>query len=220
MQGTLEDLLRGSRLFSDVELGRTDDPDQLVIGVFRCADRILPWEAGMGVERLWRTAAAGVSCEAHHVGCTESLMEFEGAVTLDASGHYVTVHLGAEPSAPDGPELLYVRSKVLFDARAAGLDVILDAVFVDLDDETGFERDTRLGRRLGYTGRTAIHPRQVETINRVHSPSPGEVDDARALLEAFRTAEAEGLGAIRHRGRLVDYAMVRHAERLVERAGR
>ena len=100
MQGTLEDLLRGSRLFSDVELGRTDDPDQLLIGVFRCAERILPWEAGMGVERLWRAASAGANWEAHHVGCTESLMEFEGAVTLDESGHYLTFHLVAEPSAP------------------------------------------------------------------------------------------------------------------------
>ena len=100
MQRTLEGLLRGSRLFSDVELGRTDDPDQLVIGVFRCAERILPWEAGMGVERLWRAASAGTNWEAHHVGCTESLMEFEGAVTLDESGHYLTFHLVAEPSAP------------------------------------------------------------------------------------------------------------------------
>jgi citrate lyase subunit beta/citryl-CoA lyase len=127
--------------------------------------------------------------------------------------------LGATPSAPDAPELLYVRSKVLFESRAAGLDVILDAVFVDLDDDDGFVRDTELGRRIGFTGRTAIHPKQIETINRVHSPSPEEVEDARSLVETFRAAEADGLGAIRHRGRLVDYAMVREAERLLERAG-
>jgi len=127
--------------------------------------------------------------------------------------------LGATP-ALGGPELLYVRSKVLFDARAAGLDVILDSVFVDLGDEAGFERDTELGRRIGYTGRTAIHPRQVETINRVHSPTEAEVEEARSLLEAFRAAEADGLGAISHRGKLVDYAMARHAERLLERSGR
>ena len=140
---------------------------------------------------------------------------FNGAPAGDLCGD-----LGATPSMPDAPELLYVRSKVLFDARAAGLDVILDAVFVDLDDEAGFERDTALGKRMGYTGRTAIHPRQIETINRAHSPSAQDVEDARSLIEAFRAAEADRLGAIRHRGRLVDYAMVRHAERLLERAGR
>ena len=115
----------------------------------------------------------------------------------------------------DGPELLYVRSKVLFTARAAGLEVILDSVFADLEDEPGFERDTALGRRLGYTGRTAIHPRQVPTINRLYSPSQADVESARALLDAFREAERAGVGAIRHRGKLVDYAMVRRAERLL-----
>jgi len=125
--------------------------------------------------------------------------------------------LGSSP-AQDGPELLYVRSKVLFDARAAGLEVILDSVFVDLENEEGFERDTELGRRMGYTGRTAIHPRQIPVINRVHTPSAEELDEARSLLDAFRAAEADGFGAIRHRGKLVDYAMVRHAERILSRA--
>lgn len=118
----------------------------------------------------------------------------------------------------DGPELLYVRSKVLFTARAARLDVILDSVFADLEDEPGFERDTELGRRLGYTGRTAIHPRQVATINRIHSPSQAELESARALLDVFREAERRGVGAIRHQGKLVDYAMARRAERLLEQA--
>jgi citrate lyase subunit beta/citryl-CoA lyase len=120
----------------------------------------------------------------------------------------------------EGSELMYVRSKVLFTARAAGLAVILDSVFADLEDEAGFERDTRLGKRLGYTGRTAIHPRQVTAINGVYSPTEAEIDSARRLLAAFREAERAGAGAIRHRGKLVDYAMVRRAERLLEQVGR
>jgi hypothetical protein len=100
MERNLGELLQGSALFSEVELGRTDDPDQLLIGVCRCADQVLPWEAGMGLERLWRTACAGTPWEAHHVACTQTLMEFEGAVTVDDAGHYLTVHVVAEPSAP------------------------------------------------------------------------------------------------------------------------
>src|SRR5262245_2622588 len=100
LQRTLEDALTASHLFAEVELGRTDDVDQLVIGVGRCADGILPWEAGIGVERLWRSVTGGMDWEAHHVACTESLMEFEGAITVDGSGHYVTVHLVAEPAQP------------------------------------------------------------------------------------------------------------------------
>ena len=56
-------------------------------------------------------------------------------------------------------------------------------------------------------------------MNRVHTPAPEAVDAARELIAAFREAEREGLGAIRHRGRLVDYAMVRDAEQLLARAG-
>ena len=98
LQRTLQEALAASGLFDEVELGRTDDMDQLIIGVCRCSDEILPWEAGLGVERLWRTVSSPMEWEAHHVGCTDSLMEFEGAVTVDESGHYLTVHLVAEPS--------------------------------------------------------------------------------------------------------------------------
>ncbi|MGH3263535.1 MAG: HpcH/HpaI aldolase/citrate lyase family protein [Trebonia sp.] len=115
-----------------------------------------------------------------------------------------------------GDELLYVRSEVLLTARAAGLEVILDSVYADLEDDDGFAQDTEFGRRLGYTGRTAIHPRQLATINRVHTPTETEIESARELLAAFGEAEQAGIGAIRHRGKLVDYAMVRRAKRLLE----
>ena len=100
LQRTLQEAMTASRLFAEVELGRTDDVDRLIIGVCRCADEILPWEAGMGVERLWRSISSRLDWEAHHVACSESLMEFEGAVTVDSHGHYLTVHLVAEPSQP------------------------------------------------------------------------------------------------------------------------
>jgi citrate lyase subunit beta/citryl-CoA lyase len=120
----------------------------------------------------------------------------------------------------DGSEMLYVRSKVLFTARAAGLRMILDSVFADLENDEGFERDTRAGQRMGYTGRTAIHPRQLQTINRLYASSEAEIDAARSLLTAFEAAERNGLGAIRHQGKLVDYAMVRRAQGLLERHSR
>ena len=98
LRQSLHTALTGSRLFAEVEFGHTEDPDQMVIGVCRCADDVLPWEAGMGLERLWQAVAADVQWEVHTVGCTDTLMEFEAAVTVDDSGHYVTVHVVAEPS--------------------------------------------------------------------------------------------------------------------------
>ena len=98
LRHSLQAALTASRLFGEVELGHTDDPDQMVIGVCRCADGVLPWEAGMGVERLWQTVSAEVAWEAHSVSCTDSLMDFEAAVTVDDKGRYITVHIVAEPS--------------------------------------------------------------------------------------------------------------------------
>lgn len=97
LMSSLKGAFERSGLFAEVELGTTDDPDRLVIGVCRCAPGVLPWEAGIGVERMWTTAVLDLQWQAHTVGCTESLMEFEGAVTLDGSGHYVTVNVVAEP---------------------------------------------------------------------------------------------------------------------------
>ena len=98
LRHALQAALSESRLFGEVELGHTDDPDQLVIGVCRCTDGVLPWEAGMGLERLWQTVAVDAAWEAHHVSCTDSLMDFEAAVTVDDKGRYITVHVVAEPS--------------------------------------------------------------------------------------------------------------------------
>src|SRR5580765_8328950 len=77
LRQALHTALTGSGLFGEVEFGHTEDPTQMVIGVCRCADGVLPWEAGMGLERLWQVVAADVQWEAHVVGCTDTLMEFE-----------------------------------------------------------------------------------------------------------------------------------------------
>ena len=109
LQHEFERALAASGLFDRVEMGRTDDSDQMVIGLCRCTREILPWEAGLGVERLWRSVAERFTWEAHTVECTDSIMEFESAATVDDQGHYVTVHVVAEVFAPaavtqDAPE--------------------------------------------------------------------------------------------------------------------
>ncbi|GAB3447836.1 hypothetical protein GCM10027517_32140 [Phycicoccus ginsengisoli] len=99
----VESALEESGLFAEVELGRTDDVDRLVIGVCRCAADVLPWEAGMALERIWMTAVVDARWEAHAVACTESIMEFEGAFTVDDSGSYVTLQVVAEPPLVAAP---------------------------------------------------------------------------------------------------------------------
>ena len=95
------------------------------------------------------------------------------------------------------------------------MDAVLDSVWVDLDDSAGLEADSRLGRRLGFTGRFAIHPNQIAILHKAYSPTDAEVAEAEDLVRAYQIGSADGHGAIRHRGRLVDRAMLVHAERLL-----
>src|SRR5919198_1664061 len=113
----------------------------------------------------------------------------------------------------EGTEMLYARSKVVLDARAAGLDYPLDGVYVDLDNEDGLVADTTLSKRLGYKGRTVVHPKQVEAVNLIYTPSVDEVAYYQRLLEAFEASTAESKASVAFEGKMVDYAMAARARR-------
>ncbi|HVB76556.1 MAG TPA: CoA ester lyase [Candidatus Nitrosotalea sp.] len=115
----------------------------------------------------------------------------------------------------EGTEMLYARSKVVLDARAAGMLFPLDGVFVDIDNLEALEQDTRLSKRLGYTGRAIIHPKHIETVNRIYTPPAEELDYYRRLLAAFEVAVAEGKASVTYEGKMIDYAMVARARQVI-----
>jgi len=121
--------------------------------------------------------------------------------------------------SPEGTELHYARSKVLLEARAAGIEHPFDGVFLGLDDEEGLVRDAMLARNLGYRGKTVIHLCQIAPVHRVFTPSEAELAYYRDMVAAFETAEAKGEGAFRFRGKMIDRAMVRKARDLLGRFG-
>lgn len=121
--------------------------------------------------------------------------------------------LGADWS-PEGTELLYARSRILLAARAAGIDHPLDGVFLGLDDEEGLVRDSENARRLGYRGKTVIHPRQIEPVHKVFSPSDKELAYYRDMIAGFEEA---GENAFNFRGKMIDRAMIRKARGLLDR---
>jgi citrate lyase subunit beta/citryl-CoA lyase len=128
------------------------------------------------------------------------------------------VDLGGRWS-PRSLALAYPRSKMVVDARAAGIQWIVDGVFMNLKDLDALRAECLLARELGCTGKMAIHPTQVDIMHEVFSPTQEEIEYARGLLEAFREGEARGLGAVKYRGMMVDYANVRLAERTLSLAG-
>ena len=115
-------------------------------------------------------------------------------------------------------ELAHARATIVLASRAAGLEPPFDTVWADLRDAEGFEASARTALQSGFQGKMCIHPDQVPVVNRVFAPTEAEVTQARAVVEAFKKAEAEGLASIQVNGQFVDYPIVYRAQRLLERA--
>ncbi len=121
----------------------------------------------------------------------------------------------------EGTELLYARAKVLLDTRAAGSQLIpFDGVFSDLNDEAGLIADSKLSARLGYVGRTVIHPKQIAPVRQAYAVPESEVAYYRKVVAEFEAAEKAGSAAITVDGKLVDYAMFQRARRVLDLAKR
>ena len=122
---------------------------------------------------------------------------------------------GIEPSTE---RLRSVRLMVVLAAAEAGVEA-LDSAFTDIRDLAAFETDAVESRRLGFHGKSCIHPSQIDAANRAFAPSATEIAEAKSLLAAYDDAVKRGLGAIQHEGKLVDAPFADIARRLLEAAG-
>lgn len=118
----------------------------------------------------------------------------------------------------DGYEVFYARSAVVTYAKAFGLQAI-DTVFIDLtaDAET-LKTETEYIRNMGYTGKLAIHPKQVAPIQEVFTPSDAEIESAKKLIDAFNANQDAGTGVFEYEGKMIDMPMIRAALGILERA--
>lgn len=111
----------------------------------------------------------------------------------------------------------YARNKIAIAARAAGIDAI-DGAFPDFKNLEGYRRECIHARTLGFVGKWAIHPGQIDVANEVFSPSPEEVAHARKLDAAYAEALANGLGAVAIDGKMVDAAIIRSLRNITQKA--
>ena len=100
---------------------------------------------------------------------------------------------------------------IVLAARAAGI-VVFDGVFNNLEDSDGFSREAEEGRRLGFDGKSLIHPNQIAPCHRAFAPSAAELERAHALIDAFQG------GAERFGNEMIERMHVEAAERVLERA--
>lgn len=115
-------------------------------------------------------------------------------------------------------DLDWVRGMTVAFCVATGLEPPVGPVYADISDSEGFRASCQRLRRFGYHGRACVHPRQVEIANEVFAVTEAEMEAARALLDRFDDAVADGRGAFRDvTGAMVDAASVRTARRLAGR---
>ncbi len=109
------------------------------------------------------------------------------------------------------------QTRMLVACRAYGLRPI-DGPFGDFKDPEGYIAAANRAAVLGYEGKWAIHPSQIDLANRVFTPSDAEVTKARRILEAMTQAAKDGRGAVSLDGRLIDIASIRMAQALIAKA--
>ena len=112
--------------------------------------------------------------------------------------------------------LLYARSRVVHAAASAGLDAI-DVPWLDLEDPDGMERAAIQARELGFSGKGAVHPRQIAALNAVFTPSAERIARARRIIAEFEAADT---GLVVIDGKLIEKPVLREMHRIVAIADR
>lgn len=116
------------------------------------------------------------------------------------------------PHSTDRLGLQYALSRCVLAARAGNKD-ILDGVYLDLEDDSGFANACQQGRNLGFDGKTLIHPRQLAAANQVFGVDVAELQRAKNIIDAWQQAQAHGKGVAVVDGKLVEVMHVDEAKR-------
>lgn len=107
------------------------------------------------------------------------------------------------------------RSTIALAARAAGVLAIDSPFFGLVIDIDGLVNEARKVKLMGFTGKLLVHPRHVDPVNQVFSPSKEEIDFARRVIKTYEEAKSKGLGATSLGGRMIDYGSYRRALNLI-----
>jgi len=179
-------------------------------------------ETALGMQNVSEIAAASKRNESLHFGVADYAASTRARTTNigGANPDYAVLTDAAGGGAREnhwGDMWHYAIARMVVAARANGLRPI-DGPFGDFSDPDGYLAAAKRAAVLGCEGKWAIHPSQIDLANQVMSPGTEEVERAQRILDAMREAEAQGKGAVSLDGRLIDYASIRQAEVLVEKA--
>lgn len=199
--------LDGPETESDLELLRSLRPAAVVV----------PKAEPASLERLrldWEPLLIAIVETPRGLQASSALAALAQVGALLLGGVDLTNSLRLRPRT-DGLDLLYARSRLVVDCAAAGIAPPLDGVYVKLDDPPGLRAEAELVRSLGFGGKAAIHPAQLETLNSVFGASGEELAWARRVVDAYGEASASGRGAVRVDGAMVDLPVLKRAQEVL-----
>ncbi len=178
--------------------------DEIVAAVDAHGDRKLPiWvmiETPKGILDVRAVAAASDRLHCLVMGTSDLVKELRAQHT------------------PSRSNLAFALQQCVLAARESGVDV-LDGVHLDFRNLDSFREACEQGRAMGFDGKTLIHPTQVQLANQVFGYGDDEIEDARAVLEVWAAAQAEGKGVAELDGRLIENLHAAEAERVLAFAG-
>ncbi|PSP78753.1 CoA ester lyase [Halobacteriales archaeon QS_4_69_225] len=199
-----------------------DDLDAVLDGDPRLDSVMVPKAASAAGIREVAELVAARGADLPLVALCESARGVLAAEEIAAVPAVDAVAFGAEDLAADvgatrtegGEEVSHARQRVVLAAAAADVDAI-DTVFTDIEATDRLAEATATAAQLGYDGKMAIHPAQVEVINEAFTPDPEEVEWAEKVLAAREAADDRGV--VRVDDEMIDAPLVARAERIVER---
>lgn len=177
------------------------------------------------IERIEKEAGIPVGS----TGMMAAIESAEGVLNAPeiarASKRLIGIALGAEDyvtdlktTRSDGTELAFARGMIVNAARMAGIDA-LDTVYSDVNNEEGFLAEVSIIKKMGFSGKSVINPRQIGPLHRAFRPSQKDIDKALAIMEAIKEAHAKGSGVASLKGKMIDKPVVARARYLLELAG-
>ena len=135
-----------------------------------------------------------------------------------ASKRMLAIGLGAEDfrtdmrmeRSEDASEILFARNLISLNAHATGI-MAMDYVYSNIKNIEGFRADVKLGKQLGYTGKSVVHPNQIGVVHELYTPTIKEIESAKEILNAYEDALKNASGVTSLNGKMIDKPMVTRA---------
>ena len=142
----------------------------------------------------------------------ESIYEIAHASKRIVALYFGGVDMAAELRVPNEyKNLIYARSKLVHAGASVGIDVV-DGPYLDLDDMDGMKKEAELVRDLGFTGKGSIHPKQINMLNEIFTPSKDEIIKAKKIVDQFNASDT---GLVVIDGKLIEKPVLREMQRKI-----